>query len=150
MTSHKVTGRCLCGAVGFELTTPLEPISHCHCRSCRLSRGTAFVTWTSVPCDRFEIRKGETNVAWYRSSPGVRWGFCRNCGTSMFYVVDQDGHPDMPKRDHVYVSVGNLTDDIDDRPTAHVSYEERVAWYEPGDALPKFRGKTDERIRQAG
>ena len=63
----------------------------------------------------------------------------------MFYVADGEGHPDAPKVGYVYVSVGSLTSDIRDTPVAHVSYEERVAWHQESDVLPKFRGKTDER-----
>jgi hypothetical protein len=146
MPADIVTGRCLCGGVEFHLVAPLEPIKHCHCRSCRLSRGVVFVTWTSVPGDRFEILKGKANVSWHRSSPGVRWGFCRNCGSPMFYIADREGHPDKPNLDHVYISVGSITTDIGDVPVAHVSYEERVGWHEPNDALPRYRGKTGTRI----
>ena len=146
MTPDTIDGRCLCGEVRFQLETPLGPMSHCHCRSCRLSRGAAFVTWTSVPKDRFAFRRGEADVSWYRSSPAIRWGFCRNCGSSMFYVADSEGHPEAPRLDHVYVSVGSLTGAIADEPVAHVSYEEKVSWHHVNDALPKFRGKTEERI----
>jgi len=140
-----VSGQCLCGAVLFQLTPPLEEMTHCHCRSCRLSRGVAFVTWTSVPPDRFAFIRGESEIAWYRSSPGVRWGACRRCSSPMFYVADQE-HQDAPKLNHVYVSAGSLTSAITDRPIAHVSYEEHLAWIEGADALPKFRGKTAVRL----
>ena len=39
-----MTGRCLCGAVAFELTPPTDFLSICHCRSCRLSSGAPFYT----------------------------------------------------------------------------------------------------------
>lgn len=64
----------------------------------------------------------------------------------MFYVADLPGHPEEPKVNYVYVSAGSLTTTFDDRPAAHVSYEEHVGWIEGGDALPKFRAKTDEQI----
>jgi hypothetical protein len=144
MSTDNIAGRCLCGAVEFELVPPLSPIKHCHCQSCRLSRGVAFVTWTSVAMERFAIRNGE--VSWYRSSPAVRWGFCRICGSSLFYIADDEGHPDAPEPGHVYVSVGSLTGALTDAPVAHVSYEERVSWHQTKDALPKFCGKTDNRI----
>ncbi len=139
-------GQCLCGAVRFALEPPLGTISHCHCRSCRLSRGTAFVTWTSVPPDRFHVAQGEAEIVWYRSSPGVRWGSCRICGSPMFYVADVPGHPEAPRLDHVYVSLGSITSPIADWPVAHVSYEEHLGWIEGSEALPKHRGKTDEQI----
>jgi hypothetical protein len=141
-----VRGQCLCGAVRFQLAPPLGVLTHCHCQSCRLSRGVAFVTWTSVPPDRFEFTQGEADVTWYRSSPGVRWGSCRICGSQMLYVADEPGHTDASKLSHVYVSVGSLTSALDDRPAAHVSYEEHVPWIEGSEALPRYRGKTDETI----
>jgi len=64
----------------------------------------------------------------------------------MFYVVDQEGHPDAPKPGHIYISVGSLTSPVADAPVAHVSYEERVGWHETSDSLPKFRAKSGERI----
>jgi len=124
--TDKIRGRCLCGAVQFQLTPPLETLTHCHCRSCRLSRGVAFVTWTSTPLEQFAFTEGESEVLWYRSSVEVRWGSCRKCSSPMFYVADQAGHPEAPKLNHVYVSVGSLTTPIRERPAAHVSYEEHV------------------------
>jgi hypothetical protein len=143
---HRISGQCLCGAVQFHLTPPLEEMTHCHCRSCRLSRGVAFVTWTSVPPDRFAFIQGESEVVWYRSSPGVRWGACRHCSSPMFYIADQPGHPDAPKLNHVYVSAGSLTSEFTERPVAHVSYEEHVGWIEEAEGLPKFSGKTAARL----
>ncbi len=64
----------------------------------------------------------------------------------MFYVADQAGHPQAPMLGHIYVSAGSLTSTIDDRPTAHVSYEEHVSWIDGGDALPKFEAKSDLRL----
>jgi hypothetical protein len=143
-TESPISGRCLCGAVQFEIMPPFTGMTHCHCRSCRLSRGVAFVTWASVQLDRFHVVAGEDSLSWYASSPGIRWGFCRTCGSSMLYRADQAGHPDAPRLDHVYISVGSLTDTADKLPTAHVSYEERVGWIEHHDTLPKHRGKTED------
>jgi hypothetical protein len=64
----------------------------------------------------------------------------------MFYIADQPGHPEAPRLDHVYVSVGSLTDPIAERPSAHVSYEEHVAWIEGAEALPRYRGKTEVKL----
>lgn len=141
-----VAGRCLCGKVAFELRGTLGPVTHCHCRSCRLSRGAAFVTWTSVPPDRFHVTSGDREIAWYRTSPGIRWGFCRNCGSQMFYIADSPGHPDGPQPGYVYASVGSLTEDGNIEPSAHVSYEEHVRWVEGQERLPRYRAKTGERM----
>jgi hypothetical protein len=64
----------------------------------------------------------------------------------MFYIADSAGQPQAPKLEHIYVSLGSLTDPIDAKPVAHVSYEERVSWIGASEALPKYRAKTDERV----
>ena len=145
--SKTIRGQCLCGNVQFKLEPPTDFVAHCHCKSCRLSRGVAFVTWTSVPMDRFSFSQGEQSVNWYRSSDSILWGFCKNCGSSMFYQADKEGHPESPRLNVMYVSVGSLIDPIDKMPKAHVSYEEKVEWHEGSHLLPKYRGKMKELIK---
>ncbi|MGH6993631.1 MAG: GFA family protein [Caulobacteraceae bacterium] len=141
-----IAGGCLCGAVRFELDPPLGGITHCHCRSCRLSHGAPFVTWTSVRSDRFRLLDGEGALSWYRSSTQIRWGFCSVCGSSMLYIADQPGHPEEPQVGWVYVVLASLAGGFADRPAAHVSWEEHLAWIEGLEALPRRRGKSEERI----
>jgi hypothetical protein len=99
-----------------------------------------------VPRERFTFRSGEERVRWYRSSRWIRWGFCETCGGRLFYVADEEGHPEAPKVDRMYVTAGCLDGPLDRAVQAHVSYEERVPWYTCGDALPKYRGKVVERM----
>lgn len=145
-SSDLIRGRCLCGAVRFRLLPPTDFVAHCHCTSCRLSHGAPFVTWTSVPKERFSFEAGESGIAWYRSSRYVEWGFCRTCGASMLYRAVETGHPEAPKLDRVYVTAGSLVTPLDRVPAAHVSYEEHLPWVRVPDGLPKHRGKTDETL----
>jgi hypothetical protein len=146
MSEAKIKGRCFCGSVEFSLVPPTDFVGHCHCESCRLSHGAPFVTWTSVPKDRFKLLRGEEVLHWYGSSEWIEWGFCSKCGSSMLYRVIKEGHPESPKTDRMYVSVGSLVDPLDSRPTAHFSYEEKYSWLAMEDGLPKFRRKTSELI----
>ncbi len=134
-------GSCGCGAVRYQLTPPTDSASHCHCQSCRKASGAAFLTWTSAPRERVQI-DGEPALSWHLTSDSIRWGFCGTCGTTLFYVADGP-HPEGPKTDRIYLTVGSLDDGLDRVPSAHVSYEERVAWFTPGDHLPLHRGKTE-------
>jgi hypothetical protein len=136
-----IAGRCLCGAVQFELLPPTDFLSICHCQSCRLSHGAPFVAWTSVPLDRFSFRTGEERVRWYRSSKWIRWGSCDVCGSPLLYRADEVGHPDSPKLDRMYVSAGSLVTPLDREVETHESFEEHVPWYTPADGLPRHRGK---------
>jgi hypothetical protein len=138
-----IQGRCLCGAVRFHLDPPTDFLGMCHCRSCRLSHGAPFVAWTSVPLARFRFDAGEERVRWYRSSEWIRWGFCGECGSPLLYRADAEGHPESPGVDRMYVSAGALVTPLDRRVERHVSWEERVDWYAPGDALPRHLGKSE-------
>lgn len=138
-------GRCFCGAVRVALRGPLDFVAHCHCASCRASHAAAFVTWTSVPLERFTL-DGAEHVRWYRSSATIEWGFCGTCGSSLLYRAIATGHPEAPKLDRMYVTVASLEGPLEQEPAAHVSFEEHVAWFTPGDAVPKYRGKGVERM----
>ena len=138
-------GTCFCGAVRFRLTAPTDFVAHCHCRSCRVSHGAPFVTWTSVPQDRFVFESPESHLRWYRSSPQIEWGFCATCGSSLLYRAVASGNPEAPKLDRMYVTAASL-DALDRMPAVHVSYEEHVDWLRVPDGLPKHRGKSDVTI----
>jgi hypothetical protein len=148
--ARRLRGRCLCGGVSFELEPPTNFVSHCHCQSCRLSHGAAFVTWTGVPSERFALTAGAELVRWFASSPFIQWGFCGVCGSSMLYRVVAEGHHELPKRDVMYVTAASLIDPLDKAPFVHVSWEEHVPWLGMRDELPKVRGKTSERIDDDG
>ena len=137
-----IRGNCFCGAVRFELVPPTEFASHCHCEDCRKSHSAAFVTWTSVPSAQFKLLSGKDEVRRYQSHPGVYWGFCSKCGSSMFYDAD-----DTPGR--IYVTVVSLVDALDREPDSHMSFEERMSWYPASRTLPCFRGKTEERMEES-
>lgn len=134
-----IPGGCFCGAVRFEIETPTDFCSHCHCESCRRSHGAAFVTWTGVPLAQYRLLRGSEKIRKYESSPGVRWCFCADCGTSLLYE-----HAGVPNR--IYMTVANLDEPLDQEPEGHVSYEEKVAWLRVHDGLPKYRGKSDQRM----
>jgi len=138
--------RCLCGAIELSLEPPTDFLSICHCRSCRLSHGAPCVAWTSVPRERFGFVRGEDRVRWYRSSEWIRWGFCDTCGSRLLYLADQEGHPESPKTDRVYVAAACIDGPFDRELDAHVSYEERLPWFNPADGVAKYRGKGVELI----
>jgi len=138
-----IRGRCLCGAVRIALEPPTIFASHCHCQSCRRSHAAAFVTWTGVPDERFELPEGADAVTRYESSPGAFRCFCSRCGTMMFTYYDAR-HADFgDAAGTTYVPVAVLEDPLDREPTSHVSFEERVPWFPYHDELPRYEAKSD-------
>lgn len=134
-----IKGHCYCKGIQFEIMPPTDFCSHCHCESCRRVSGAAFVTWTSVPDERFSIQKGGELINRYESSPGVIWMNCIRCGSCLFQTTQNS-----PGR--TYVAVASLADPLDRAPESHVSFEEHVDWVEFNDELPKYREKASDRL----
>jgi hypothetical protein len=93
MTRTKTTGGCLCGAVRYEIEGPLPAPSACHCAQCRRHQG-ALGVFTLAPAERYKI-KGKQNLAWYESSAGIKRGFCKTCGSKLFWERTGSGQLDV-------------------------------------------------------
>ncbi len=80
-------GSCLCGAVKITLEVEKKSFDACHCSMCRKwGGGPAF----SVDANhRFAI-EGEASLGLYSSSAWAERGFCKSCGTHLFYRL-KDG-----------------------------------------------------------
>ncbi len=81
------TGKCLCGAVKFTAENPDPHVHACHCSMCRGWTGSLMMAAT-VESVQFE---GEAHVKRYASSDWAARGFCDQCGTSLFYYVNDPG-----------------------------------------------------------
>lgn len=128
-------GGCLCEAVRFEVTPPTKWCAHCHCTLCRRAHGAAFVTWFGVERDRFAVMSGEEDIAWYRSTPEARRGFCGRCGSTMFFEGDR-----WP--DEIHIALAVMDGPIDRSPGAHVFFDRHVEWIVLGDDLERLGGPT--------
>jgi hypothetical protein len=94
-----VTGRCLCGAVRFEVDGPLRDIVVCHCAECRRWAGHVWAA-TAAPANAVTI---DGPVKWVdspESDAHARRGFCPDCGSSLFW--------DAPDRDTLSIAAGTL------------------------------------------
>lgn len=131
-------GRCLCGAVSYEITAPIAIASHCHCESCRRAHSAAFVSWATVPVESVRLLVDSTDrLVRYTSSPGAHRSFCGTCGSQI--VMHYDAEPAW-----AWVALASLLTPPDRLPDRHYSYEERVAWFPFSDELPKRLAKTTE------
>ncbi len=82
---HK--GGCGCGAVRFELRGALRPVIYCHCDQCR-RQSSHFLASSEVDDAMLTITSGADDITWYRSSDFARRGFCRICGSGLFWKQD--------------------------------------------------------------
>jgi hypothetical protein len=86
MAEKLATGGCLCGAVRYEVQGPLRQVIACHCTMCRRTTGS-YVHATAAMLSDFRLIE-ETGLAWYRSSPQAKRGFCKICGANLFWQGD--------------------------------------------------------------
>ncbi len=79
-------GQCLCGSVTFEAKDIETGIHACHCSMCRRWNGGPAMA-SSVGSVVFT---GEENIVRYPSSDWAERGFCKLCGSNLFYFLKPD------------------------------------------------------------
>ncbi|MCA3574463.1 MAG: GFA family protein, partial [Aestuariivirga sp.] len=80
------TGSCLCGAVSFEVHGTLRPVLACHCVQCRKQTGN-YMSATAC-ADKELVLTRDEGLTWFRSSAEAQRGFCRTCGSVLFWKAD--------------------------------------------------------------
>ena len=87
------TGSCLCGAVTVRAGSVATKFTACHCGMCRRWGGGPFF---AVGCGTdVEIDGGE-HVSVCDTSRWAERGFCKNCGTHLFYRLKKQQQYQMP------------------------------------------------------
>ena len=128
-------GRCLCGAIRFAFDpAAVTSRSLCHCESCRRASGAPVTAWLGLRDTGWRWTVGRPELR--ASSPGVRRGFCKTCGTPLSYATDR--HPGLTD-----LAAAALVDPAEFEPEAHVHWAERLPWLRIADDLPKRDGAPD-------
>jgi hypothetical protein len=128
MTSGTVlSGGCLCGAVRFTAPATREMVVNCHCSMCRRFHGH-YGAYVRGAADGLTFSE-ERGLAWYASSKEARRGFCRICGSSLFWHGTEHSY--------VAIAAGAL-----DQPTGfstgkHIFVADKADYYEITDSLPQ-------------
>jgi hypothetical protein len=121
-------GSCLCGAVTYRVAGPLRPVIACHCSQCRKQSGN-FVAATAAPRAAPETEGGEA-ITWYAASGTARRGFCRTCGSQLFW--QRNG------ADTVSIFAGTLDGPTGVKLEAHIHCADKGDFYEIADGLPQM------------
>jgi hypothetical protein len=125
-------GRCLCGAVQYEVRGPLREALVCHCEACRRWHGHA-PAFTAV-ARRDLVLLADGALRWYGgadSDAGARRGFCSRCGTSLFW--------ESPRRDTISIAAGTLEPPTGLQIEGHIYVSDAGDYYRlPDDGLPRF------------
>ncbi len=79
--NNTMRGQCLCGKVSLTVNSVSE-VEACHCGMCRRWGGGPFLTLHYN--GKVEIDGGE-HISRFSSSEWADRGFCKTCGTHLFY-----------------------------------------------------------------
>ena len=86
-------GSCLCGAVSVSFDREKDTFGACHCGMCRKWGGGPALTVDASANVQFS---GEEFISTYSSSEWAERGFCKRCGTHLFYRLKQSGFHNFP------------------------------------------------------
>ncbi|MBV8998587.1 MAG: GFA family protein [Solirubrobacterales bacterium] len=127
------TGRCLCGAVRYEVRGPLRDVLICHCEECRRWHGHFSASTAARRGDLVLLE--QRGLRWIQSpdsDAGARRGFCAECGSSLFW--------DAPRRPTISIAAGTVDEPTGLRIAAHWYVSQAGDYYElPMDDLPRHQ-----------
>ena len=129
---NKITGRCLCEKVKFEIEGNLGPIFNCHCSKCRRWHGAVFRTRASIVKSQFKWVSGEDNLTSYKSSSNVTKYFCCTCGSPLHSTY-------LDKPNVLGIPLGGLEGVDDISLEAHIFTNSKASWFEITDNFPQFK-----------
>ncbi|RLK00565.1 GFA family protein [Ruegeria conchae] len=121
------TGSCLCGAVAFVVDGDLTPPNACHCGQCRKQSGHLWAS-TVTHQDNLNFTASET-LGWYRASDIAKRGFCRACGSFLFWQHNDE--------DTIAISVGSLDEPTGLKLAQHIFVADKGDYYDIKDDLPQ-------------
>jgi len=107
-------------------------VTHCHCRRCRKTRGTANATNLFLPLDGLRYLRGEELLVKY-SLPEAKYfahWFCKTCGSTMARFDEARGIAIIP--------MGAFDDDPVARANRRIHVGSKAPWDTITDDLPQF------------
>lgn len=126
MNAH--SGTCLCGDVAYTFSANPTAATACHCSQCRRMSGHYWAAF-HVPLSDFRLTK-EDGLKWYASSDWAKRGFCKNCGSSLFYQ--------MAGEDSINIAPGTLNGPTGLSLTRHIFVGSKGDYYDINDGLEQL------------
>lgn len=131
----KLSGRCLCGAVRYEVNDNFQYAGFCHCSDCRRFSGSASSAMAGIPTDEFRILAGDDVARQYVKTQDTVLVFCGQCGASLYAAK--------PRRGMIHLRLGTLDESPSLRPQFHSHVGSKADWDTICDGLPQHEaGRT--------
>ncbi len=140
-TQTELRGQCLCGKIAVTATPAENSVGACHCAMCRSWGGGPFMT---IDCGTDVSFTGEEDIGTFDSSQWAERGFCRSCGSHLFYRLKQTGQTMLP------ASLINPDDTIvfdhqvfiDEKP-GYYAFANKTEDWTGAEVFAKFGGESD-------
>lgn len=95
LENNSVSGECLCGKIKLRAQLAGKHVDVCHCGMCRTWGGGPALGVQAASAEQVEI-DGEEHVSVYTSSEWAERGFCKHCGTHLFYRLKDGSFYNIP------------------------------------------------------
>jgi len=81
-----LTGSCLCGAIRYSVSAPVNDLRACHCTHCQKASGAAGSVNAVIPASAFKITQGTPRRydAAAESGRTLYRFFCADCGSPLY------------------------------------------------------------------
>lgn len=89
----KGKGACLCSLVSITVQSESKSVGACHCNMCRRWGGGPYM---EIDCGSNVSFEGKENISVFSSSDWAERGFCKNCGTHLFYRLKENNQHMVP------------------------------------------------------
>ena len=127
-------GSCLCGGVAYEFAGAPDGVICCHCTQCRKQTGHHFAS-LEADKDKFHLTR-DTSLGWYEASPIARRGFCKDCGSTLFW--DEFEAP------AIDILAGSIDGEVGVGIKVHLHVAEKGDYYALSGDAPHYRaGRKD-------
>jgi hypothetical protein len=133
-TAKPVAGRCLCGAVQFEIDYPARWAWHDHSSASRRAHGAAYATYVGSWRKRLRFTKGMAGITRFEDKAAqTARSFCARCGTPLIYERTRSPHMVNIPRALFLSRTGR-------QPLYHIGIEELQEWTYSGAPLVPLKG----------
>lgn len=127
--AHTVSGHCLCGAVSYRATASSLDVSACHCGMCRRWTGGPLIY---IHVDDKPVFTGAEQIGVFRSSDIGERGFCRTCGSILFWKTAE--------KDSYTFTAGTLDDQSRLTFTREIFIDDKPAYYDFANETERLTG----------
>jgi hypothetical protein len=118
-----LTGSCLCGAIRYTVSTPVNELRACHCTHCQKTSGAGGSVNLPLSSDAFRITQGTPKRFDAKADSGrtLYRFFCGDCGTPIY--SQRETNPGM-----VTVRAGTLDNAGDMKISTHIWTKSARPW----------------------